>query len=153
VHPPGFGRTVQQEPAPAIRRGIPDAAENGRCGRGGEYPPPQGQLNRIDGNRPIPPQVVEAVLEGADQCTAVLAHGQISAGNPLACQVNEHDITIYRMESEKDQKELIELLRAERKRRGWKTIKISFYEKEIFIRSNDTEKRGKEKLLRTAKIN
>jgi hypothetical protein len=63
------------------------------------------------------------------------------------------EITIYRMESEKDQNELIELLRSEKKRRGWKTIKIAFYEKEIFNRSNGTEKRGEEKLLRTVRIN
>ena len=62
------------------------------------------------------------------------------------------EIIIYRMLSEDDQNKLIELLKSEKKRRGWKTIKIIFYEKESFIRTEKGIKRWQEKLLRTETI-
>ena len=58
-------------------------------------------------------------------------------------------ITIYGMLLKIDQDKLIELLKSEKKRRGWKTIKISFYEKESFIPTINGRKRWKEKLIRT----
>jgi hypothetical protein len=61
-------------------------------------------------------------------------------------------ITIYRMLSEDDQNKLIDLLKSEKKKRGWKAITISFYEKESFIRTETGRKRWQEKLLRTETI-
>lgn len=62
------------------------------------------------------------------------------------------NISIYKMTSETAQNDLVKLLKAEKNKRGWRPVKITFYEKELLLKSGNVTFRGPEKVLRTVKI-